>query len=98
MFLKLLIATASAIGIMSTDAMANSSGPHTAYRVWQGGNPASQKPPPGYRAGVSEYDGPVYNLFGQVVGRYRGPILGYSSSCNILTPTGYVYICENFTW
>jgi hypothetical protein len=102
MMLKLLIATASAIGIMTTDAMAQSSGPHwdphTAYRVWQGRNPTSQEHPPGYGTGVSEYDGPVYNLFGQIIGSYRGPILGYSSSCNILTPTGYVYICQNFTW
>jgi hypothetical protein len=92
MMLKLLIATTSAVGIMTTDAMAQSTGPHwdshTAYRVWQGG----------YRTGVSEYDGLVYNLFGQIIGSYRGPILGYSSSCNILTPIGYVYICQNFTW
>jgi hypothetical protein len=71
---------------------------HTDYRVLQDRNPASQEHPPGYRTGVSEYDGPVYNLFGQTIGSYRGPILGYSTSCNILTPIGYVYICQNFTW
>jgi hypothetical protein len=103
MMLKLLIATTSAVGIMTTDAIAQSSGPHwdshAAYRVWQGRHPASQENTPGgYRTGVSEYDGPVYNLFGQIIGSYRGPILGYSSSCNILTPIGYVYICQNFTW
>jgi hypothetical protein len=97
MLSKLLIATTAAVGIM-TDAMAQSSDPHTAYRMWQGRNPVSQEHPPGYRSSISEYDGPIYNIFGQVIGSYRGPILGYSSSCNILTPTGSVYICENFTW
>jgi hypothetical protein len=105
MLWKLLITTASAVGIIMTDAMAQSPGPHwdphTDYRALQGRNPASQEHSPGYRIGVSEvsaYDGPVFNPFGQTVGRYRGPILGYSSSCNILTPIGYVYICQNFTW
>jgi hypothetical protein len=98
MLLKLLIATTAAVGIMTTDAMAQSSDPHTAYRMWQGRNPVSQEHPPGYRSSISEYDGPIYNTFGQIIGSYRGPILGYSSSCNILTATGYVYICQNFTW
>jgi hypothetical protein len=99
---KLLIATTSAVGIMTTDAMTQSPGPHrdsnTDYRVLSGRTPASHVRPSGYRIGVSEYDGPVYNTFGQTIGDYRGPILGYSSSCNILTPVGYLYICENFTW
>ena len=101
MLWKLLIATTSAVGVLATDAMAQSSGPpraHTDYRVLQGRNPASQELQPGYRTGISEYDGPIYNLFGQIIGSYRGPILGYTNSCNILTPTGYVYICQNFTW
>ena len=102
MLWKVLIATTSAVGIMTTDVMAQSSVPnwdtHTDHRVLQNRNVAGQELLPGYRSGVSEYDGPVYNSFGQTIGRYRGPVLGYSSSCNISTPGGYLYICQNFTW
>lgn len=47
---------------------------------------------------LSVYDGPLYNPEGQQIGSYCGPILGYSTSCNILTPIGYLYICQNFTY
>lgn len=51
-----------------------------------------------FGANASGYAGPIYNPEGQVIGTYRGPILGYSTSCNVLTPVGYLYICQNFTW
>jgi hypothetical protein len=53
---------------------------------------------PAAGASVPIYDGPIYNHWGQWIGTYRGPILGLSTTCNILTPAGYLYTCQNFTW
>jgi hypothetical protein len=53
---------------------------------------------PGVSASVPIYDGPIYNHWGQWIGTYRGPVLGLSTTCNILTPAGYLYTCQNFTW
>jgi hypothetical protein len=53
---------------------------------------------PGVGVGAPIYDGPIYNHVGQWIGTYRGPILGLSTTCNILTPAGYLYTCQNFTW
>jgi hypothetical protein len=48
--------------------------------------------------GIWAYNGPVYNWMGQVTGSYHGPVLAYSSSCNVLTPVGYLITCQAFTW
>jgi hypothetical protein len=53
---------------------------------------------PNAAASIWTYDGPVYNWMGQVTGTYHGPVLAYSSSCNILTPVGYLITCQAFTW
>lgn len=53
---------------------------------------------PDAAASIWTYDGPVYNWMGQVTGSYHGPVLAYSSSCNILTPVGYLITCQAFTW
>lgn len=62
------------------------------------GNVALGAYPPGYGGGASFYDGPIFNPEGQEIGYYRGPVLGYSTSCDILTPHGPLYTCMNFTW
>jgi hypothetical protein len=56
----------------------------TAHR----GNPAVQMP------GDYGYDGPIFDGYGNRVGTYRGPILGYAgTSCEVLTPDGYRDVC-----
>jgi hypothetical protein len=40
------------------------------------------------------YDGPIFDGYGNRVGTYRGPILGYAgTSCEVLTPEGYRDVC-----
>jgi hypothetical protein len=40
------------------------------------------------------YDGPIFDGYGNRVGTYRGPILGYAgTSCEVLTPNGYRDVC-----
>jgi hypothetical protein len=109
---KTVIGTMSA-GIASSFVITAAAGPwssemsggsqHPAPRASSPRHPPSDREisaphlQPAYR-NVGFYDGPLYNVMGQVTGTYRGPVLGYSSSCNIFTPIGYLYICQNFTW
>jgi hypothetical protein len=47
--------------------------------------------------GFQHSDGgiPIYNAIGQQTGTYRGPMLGYGgTSCDILTPGGFVHVCQ----
>jgi hypothetical protein len=38
---------------------------------------------------------PIFNAIGQQTGAYRGPVLGYGgTSCDILTPGGFVHVCQ----
>jgi hypothetical protein len=102
---KTLTATATAIviavGFATTAALAESSG-HKSKHSWLGSPPHTVWRPRslgiGFGTNIQAYDGPIYNQQGQIIGFYRGPVLGYSSSCDLLTPTGHLYACQNFTW
>ena len=53
------------------------------------GNLAGQMP-----SGYGYHDGPIFDGYGNRVGTYRGPILGYAgTSCEVLTPDGYRDVC-----
>jgi hypothetical protein len=94
---RMVIASATAVvvasGLLAGNAMAEPSVHKAKHR---GAHAAAPYAP--YTSNAPTYDGPVYNPEGQVIGVYRGPVLGYSTSCNILTPAGYLYTCQNFTW
>jgi hypothetical protein len=97
--MKRAIVTALGLLGITTSTMAASLAPSATNRSAVAARTAF--PPynlPPYGGHLSTYDGPIYNPEGQWIGTYRGPVLGYSTSCNILTPAGYLYTCQAFTW